>query len=149
MTHFVHPLDLCRLSPARVAVAQALLLLWASHNPAQAQCAQPRPCATAPVDLGTLGGDWARVLSISDDGATAVGMSALAGTIPGEYHAFRWSKVACMQDLNTILTKAGIDMAGITLVEAAAISGNGEFIVGSATFPGKQSSRAFIVRFAD
>jgi probable HAF family extracellular repeat protein len=112
MTHFVHPLDLCRLSPARVAVAQALLLLWASHNPAQAQCAQPRPCATAPVDLGTLGGDWARVLSISDDGATAVGMSALAGTIPGEYHAFRWTS-AGMVDLAPMPKRMSSEAAGI------------------------------------
>ena len=67
---FVRPLHLCRLSAARVAVAQAVLLLCASHNPARAECAQPRPCATAPVDLGTLGGDWARVLGISDDGAS-------------------------------------------------------------------------------
>ena len=54
-----------------------------------------------------------------------------------------------MQDLNIVLTKAGIDMTGITLLEAVAISGYGEYIVGSATFPGKQSSRAFIVRFVD
>jgi probable HAF family extracellular repeat protein len=118
----VRPLDLCRLSPARVAVAQVLLLLWGSHNPAQAQCAQPRPCATAPVDLGTLGGDWARVFSISSDGAVAVGMSALAGTIPGDYHAFRWSS-AGMVDLNPMPKRMSS--------EAAGINGDGKVIVGS------------------
>jgi probable HAF family extracellular repeat protein len=59
---------------------------------------------TAPLCDGAggsrhLGGDWARVFSISGDGAVAVGMSALAGTIPGDYHAFRWSS-AGMVDLN-------------------------------------------------
>jgi hypothetical protein len=53
-----------------------------------------------------------------------------------------------MQDLNSLLTKAGVDMAGITLLEATAISANGEFIIGSATFA-RKSNRAFIVRFVD
>jgi hypothetical protein len=119
---FVRPFHLCRLSPARVAVAQAVLLLCASHNPARAECAQPRPCATAPVDLGTLGGDWARVLSISDDGAAAVGMSALAGTIPGDYHAFRWTSVG-MVDLTPVPKRMSS--------EAAGVSGDGKVIVGS------------------
>jgi probable HAF family extracellular repeat protein len=119
---FVRPFHLCRLSPARVAVARAVLLLCASHNPARAECAQPRPCATAPVDLGTLGGDWARVLSISDDGAAAVGMSALAGTIPGDYHAFRWTSVG-MVDLTPVPKRMSS--------EAAGVSGDGKVIVGS------------------
>jgi len=121
-TDFARPLRLCRLSPVRVAVAQAVLLICASHNPARAQCAQPRPCATAPVDLGTLGGDWARVFSISGDGAAAAGMSALAGTIPGDHHAFRWTS-AGMVDLTPIPKRVSS--------EASGISDDGKVIVGS------------------
>ena len=121
-TDFVRPLHLCLLSPARVAVAQAVLLICASHNPARAECAQPRPCATAPVDLGTLGGDWARVFSISGDGAVAAGMSALAGTIPGDHHAFRWTN-AGMVDLTPMPKRVSSDASGI--------SGDGKVIVGS------------------
>jgi probable HAF family extracellular repeat protein len=99
------------------------------------------------VDLGTLGGGSSVANGVSGDGSVVVGLSQIAGS--SDYHAFRWTKVTGMQDLNTLLTKTGIDMTGITLLEAVTISGNGEFIAGSATFPGKQSSRAFIVRFVD
>src|SRR5262245_1386111 len=120
-TDFGRSLHRCRLSPVFVAVAHAVLLLCASHNPARAECGQPRPCATAPVDLGTLGGDWARVLSISGDGAVAVGMSAPAGAVPRENHAFRWTS-AGMVDLTPMPKK-------ITS-EATGISGDGKVVVG-------------------
>lgn len=121
-TCFVRQLHLCRLSSARVTLAQAVLLICASQDPARAECVQSRPCATAPVDLGTLGGDWARVLSISGDGAVAVGISALAGTIPGDHHAFRWTS-AGMVDLTPMPKRVSS--------EAAGVGGDGKVIVGS------------------
>jgi probable HAF family extracellular repeat protein len=98
------------------------------------------------IDLGTLGGRIANANGVSADGSVVVGLSQIPGS--SDYHAFRWTKASGMQDLNTLLSNAGVNMTGITLLEAVAISGNGEYIVGSANFPGKQS-RSFIVRFAN
>jgi probable HAF family extracellular repeat protein len=98
------------------------------------------------VDLGTLGGGSSAASGVSADGSVVVGVSQIAGN--SDYHAFRWTRLTGMQDLNTLLTKAGIDMTVITLHEAVAISGNGEFIGGQATFPGTRS-HAFIMRFVD
>jgi hypothetical protein len=52
-----------------------------------------------------------------------------------------------MRDLNTLLANAGINMTGITLFNANAVSGNGQFIVGGGTFSG--ATRAYIVRYFD
>jgi len=121
-TGFVQSRWRCRLRAVRLAVLPVVLLLGISHNPAEAECAQPRPCTSTPQDLGTLGGDWARVFGVSDDGAVVVGMSAIGAAIPGEHHAFRWTKTG-MADLSPM-------PKGITS-EATGISGDGKLVSGS------------------
>jgi hypothetical protein len=52
-----------------------------------------------------------------------------------------------MRDLNTLLSSAGVNMAGITLLTASAISGNGQYIVGQGDFSG--ATRPYVVRYYD
>ena len=53
-----------------------------------------------------------------------------------------------MQNLNSLLANAGVNMTGINLVYANAVSSKGEFIVGQGNFPGAPN-HAFLVRYED
>jgi probable HAF family extracellular repeat protein len=97
------------------------------------------------VDLGILsGGTFTQAFGVSADGSVVVGLGNGSGF---SSHAFRWTAATGMRDLNTLLANAGINMTGITLFNANAVSGNGQFIVGGGTFSG--ATRAYIVRYYD
>jgi probable HAF family extracellular repeat protein len=96
-------------------------------------------------DLGTIGTGSSMANAVSADGAIVVGD---ASTPNGRGIAFRWTAATGMADLNALLSSAGVNMTGIVLTSARAISSNGQFIVGYSDFPG-EPSRAFIVRYLD
>ncbi len=96
------------------------------------------------ADLGTLGGTRSTASAISSDGAVVVGYSYTAGNA---LHAFRWTGASGMQDLNTLLSSAGVNMSGIVLYNANAISSNGQFITGEGAFSGV--GRGYLVRYYD
>lgn len=82
------------------------------------------------TDLGSLGGTWSNPTGLSSGGTVIVGESATAGD--DETHAFRWTEAGGMQNLNTLLVDAGIDMSGILLESAQAVSADGRIILGQA-----------------
>ncbi len=88
---------------------------------------------TGMVGLGNLaGGDlWSTATDVSSDGTVIVGNSASAS---GD-DVFLWTSEGGMESLTSILTAAEIDLTGWTLSNAAAISANGRFIVGSGINP--------------
>lgn len=96
------------------------------------------------ADLGTLGGTRSTASANSSDGSVIVGFSYTAGNA---LHAFRWTGASGMQDLNTLLSSAGVNMSGITLYTAPALSSNGQFIAGEGAFSGV--ARAYLVRCYD
>ena len=106
--------------------------------------------ATGMVSIGALSGDNnAAATGASDNGKIVVGISAsrpLTRRNTGwdfgtDTRAFRWSQSSGMQDLATLLTSAGVDLTGITLVAATGISSDGQFIVGQATTPEYRAKR--------
>lgn len=109
------------------------------------------------ADLGTLGGSTSRANGISGNGAVIVGESYLTGNpgtpaFPGGFiiptsHAYRWTSATGMRDLNTLLTSAGVNLSGIVLEGASAVSADGRYIVGSAKASG--TYRAYIVKYDD
>lgn len=108
--------------------------------------------ATGMKDLGTLGSFnsfSAQASSVSDDGAIVVGWSSVDGPNgpgTGGAHAFRWTAETGIKDLNALLAEAGVNMNGITLTYADAISGNGQFIVAQGGAPASDL-RAYLVRY--
>lgn len=102
----------------------------------------------AAEDLGSLGGVFrgvsAAATAVSSDGAVVVGYSYTTANLP---HAFRWTGATGMQDLNTLLSSAGVNMSGIVLGNANAMTGDGQFITGEGTFSGV--GRAYLVRYYD
>ena len=76
-----------------------------------------------------------------------VGFSTTAGNAAD--HAFRWTAATGTKDLNTLLANAGVNMSGITLFNAVAISANGQFITGDGTFDGGATNHAYLVRYDD
>jgi probable HAF family extracellular repeat protein len=103
-------------------------------------------------DLGTLSGGFnSEASDVSENGSVIVGWSGTGGPNgpgTGAARAFRWTAATGMQNLNSLLSNAGVNMAGITLTYANAVSSKGEFIVGRADFPGAPN-HAFLVRYAD
>jgi hypothetical protein len=88
---------------------------------------------------------------VSGDGSVVVGWSDMQGPNgPGTSgaRAIRWTATTGMQNLNTLLSNAGVNMTGITLTYANAVSSKGEFIVGQGDFPGAPF-HAFLVRYED
>jgi hypothetical protein len=79
-------------------------------------------------DLGLPpGGIYAFPSGISGDG------SVIAGTgvwVPGQPHAVIWTRARGIQDLNTLLSSMGINLNGMVLTEARAVSADGTVIVG-------------------
>jgi probable HAF family extracellular repeat protein len=102
--------------------------------------------AAGMTDLGTLaGGIDARAYAISADGSIIVGSATVNGLQSN--HAFRWTAGSGMSDLNTLLANAGVNMSGILLTEARAISPDSQFIGGVGNFSG--NSHGFLVRYFD
>ncbi|WP_169055401.1 hypothetical protein [Rhizobium sp. P44RR-XXIV] len=103
--------------------------------------------ATNMVDLGTLGGLYSVANAMTPGGTVLVGRSTISDS---SWHAFRWTSTTGMADLNTLLSNAGVNMTGITLSEANAISANGQYIVGGGTGPTTNgNTQAYIVRYVD
>ena len=92
------------------------------------------------VDLRPAGStDYGQASAISADGSIVVGDSG--------NNAFRWTETDNLQDLKTLMNDAGIDMTGITLTNATAISGDGSYIVGSGIFPSGPYTQAYLLRY--
>lgn len=96
-------------------------------------------------DLGTLPGfSTSLATGVSDDGQIVVGIAA---NFPGSYsdatgfgfgpdtRPFVWTAATGMQDLNTILANAGIDLTGISLYAITGISSDGQYVCGVARTP--------------
>jgi probable HAF family extracellular repeat protein len=77
------------------------------------------------TDLGSLGGDNGQALAVNADGSVVVGKSTLSGN--STYHAFLY-RGGGMFDLNALLASAGVNMTGITLDEATAVSGDASYV---------------------
>src|SRR2546426_6939759 len=101
------------------ALVVAILFL-AAERPAAAPATASSP---SPVDLGTLGGTFARATHVSDSGIVA-GFSALPGD--AATHAFVWTHGRGMVDLGTL---------GGTLSFPTAVNNKGT-VVGYSSLPG-------------
>src|SRR5712692_6752132 len=104
------------------------------------------------VDLGTLGGPLSIASGTNRDGSVVVGCSSVANDtqhydgfqiwacgpeswVPGpNIRAFRWTVATNMQDLNTLVSDAGVKMPAMTMVAATGVSDNG-LIVGFGQTP--------------
>ncbi len=94
------------------------------------------------VSLGILsGGSFSQATGVSGDGRVVVGAAndAISGT------AFRWTSATGIQNLNTLLTNAGVDLGGINLYEATAVSANGQYIAAYSV----DNNQAYLVRYQD
>lgn len=92
-------------------------------------------------NLGTLTGYTdSAAYAVSGNGDVIVG-SSWGG--PLGRVAFRWTRATGMQDLNTLLVRAGVDMTGISLSEASAISRDGRLILVNSF------QRAYLVSYVD
>ena len=85
------------------------------------------------VGLGYLaGGDpFSRANGVSADGSVVVGFAISASG----NEAFRWTSENGMQSVASILTTAGVDLAGWTLLSASGVSADGNTIVGDGINP--------------
>src|SRR5205823_4440119 len=83
----------------------------------------------------------AYTFAVNSDGSVVVGATSAGST----NHAVRWTVASGIKDLNVLLSDAGINMTGITLLSARAIASNG-YIVGQANFPGG-ANHAYLVRY--
>lgn len=113
---------------------------------------------TGMQQLGVLAGDTTSIANaVSGDGAVIVGTSSPnldTETDPGGGigdHAFRWTAATGMADLTTLLSDAGVDMTGVSLVGATAVTSDGQFIAGNAVFPDTDADAtdAFLIRYCD
>ncbi len=112
------------------------------------------------VDIGALSGDTsAAATAVSDSGKVVVGISAprpltfsnLGFDYGTDTHAFRWTGDTGIKDLTQLLTDAGVDMTGMTLVAATGVSGDGQYIAGAATTPNTAGNETapFILQYCD
>lgn len=111
------------------------------------------------VNLGVLGGHTASSASgVSADGAVVVGVSdpifvAFSGLgldYTDNARAFRWTQATGIRDLNTLLSDAGVNMTGTTLISALGVSPGGQFISGVGLFADKPGERQpYVVRYID
>lgn len=101
--------------------------------------------ATGMSDLGTINNQpgISEARAISADGSIVVGQGT-AGT--DVLHAFRWTAASGMLDLNTLLSSAGVNMTGVTLVQANGLSSDGGTIVGTGQF-GTNPNEAYVARY--
>ncbi len=112
--------------------------------------------ATGLVPLGVLPGQsQSAAAGVSGDGSIVVGLSGahipsnlpagLNGLAGGpDTRAFRWTQATGLQDLNSLLSAAGIDMTGITLISATGITQDGQFISGNGVFPGTPAGQTTV-----
>ncbi len=114
-------------------------------------------------DLGVLDGHTVSAATgLSDSGAVIVGASttfiisrntlgARADVATDFSRAFRWTEATGMADLNQLLIDAGVDLTGITLQSATAISPDGSLIATLATTPTTEAgaSDALVVCYVD
>jgi probable HAF family extracellular repeat protein len=98
------------------------------------------------ADLGTIGGaaGTSAAFAVDAAGDEVVGYSAFGSG--AATHAFLWTQAGGMQDLNTFLANAGVNMTGITLVDARGVSSDGDFVTGSGDFPGASGEQAYLAR---
>jgi len=89
-------------------------------------------------DIGTLGGPMSAAYGVNDNGSVAVGTS-LTTSSSASNHAFRWTAKNGMQDVQSLLTKAGVSsVQGWILTTARRVSSDGTVIVGTGLDPNKQ-----------
>jgi uncharacterized membrane protein len=114
--------------------------------------------ATGMVAIGPMAGHTHAIATgVSDNGQVVVGISSqgilgysLVGG-NGTGTAFRWTQAGGIQDLRQLLVNAGLNLTGVTLVAATAISGDGQWIVGNAVTPTTPAgeTRPFIAKYCD
>jgi probable HAF family extracellular repeat protein len=118
-------------------------------NDTDSQTAHPRAfrwtAATGMVDLGDLPGVTPGSVGYAINGVSANGAIAVGTGLS----AIRWTQATGLQDLRTLLVAAGVDMTGITLQNAIAISSDGQFIVGTASIGVCSGTRTYIARYID
>lgn len=92
---------------------------------------------TAESGMILLGGADGSVFpyATSGDGTVIVGRS--------ETHAFLWTELSGVVNLNTYLPSVGVDVTGWNLTEATGVSANGSSISGTGTYYGQ--TRAFLI----
>ena len=103
--------------------------------------------ASGMVSLGYIGVGGTRssiANGTSADGAIIVGNSNSNFDLP---QAFRWTQASGIQNLNTLLTFAGVSLGGWDLTSANAITPDGQFIIGTGTDP-SGLTEGYIVRYA-
>ena len=114
-------------------------------------------------NIGVLPGHTSSsALGVSDNGKIVVGVSSLNpvdfGGVGGDVAydetnslAFRWTAATGMKSLKQLLTDAGDDLTGITLVAITGISPDGQWMVGAAKTPdtGTNETVPFIAQYCD
>jgi probable HAF family extracellular repeat protein len=109
--------------------------------------------------IGPLPGQHGAIAtSVSDNGKVVVGNSNVGGSPAynlvlghGLGTAFRWTESGGIQDLRQLLVTAGLDLTGIQLVSATAVSPDGQWIIGKAITPTTPAgeTRPFLAKFCD
>src|SRR5262249_579599 len=91
--------------------------------------------ATGMVDLGPFGDDnqVMEITGMSGDGSVIVG-HAMRTTTPIPKPAYRSTSLTRMQGLNNLVSRAGVDMTGISL-QVSGVSENGKVMFGLGNFP--------------
>ncbi len=82
---------------------------------------------------------------VSADGSVVVGQST---NVANTSEAFRWTQATGIRSLSALLTGAGVSLGSWKLDDAAGVSGNGQFIVGSGTDPNGKK-QAYVARYID
>jgi uncharacterized membrane protein len=118
------------------------------------------------VSLGSLSGPSgvSAAFGVSGNGNVVVGGSSSSPSLdplkvlnvlydPANFNfstftAFRWTQATGMQNLNTLLANAGVNMTGINLQFASDVSTDGKIIVGTGT-KNSGANQAFVVRYID
>ena len=132
---------------------------WTQATGMQSIGALPnRPFAAAT----SVSADGSVIVGISDPRTVVLGADGFTHTIPAGTtgpgfsatgigaHAFRWTQATGIQDLNTLVANAGVNMGSINLVSATGVTKNGEFIVGNGFFPATGSElTGYILRYCD
>jgi len=100
------------------------------------------------ADLGTIGGvaGNSTAFGVNGDGSVVVGSSVFANGNAAT-HAMVWTAANGAQDLNVLLSNAGVNMTGVNLIVARGVSSNGQFFAGSGFFPGAPTDEhAYLAR---
>jgi probable extracellular repeat, HAF family len=84
---------------------------------------------TGMVALPTLGGTIAHALAASQDGSVVVGADY---NVSGLGLGFYWTDLTGVRSIDSMLSASGVDMSGITVIEASDVTPDGTTILGSA-----------------